>query len=79
MDELMVKLACGEIPSRNDVVRALHDVCDEVHSSCDANCPVYQLNGGIPWNKDLSMCVCFKDGVKMANFIREKKGIAGPL
>lgn len=79
MDELLVKLACGMIPSKKDVISALHEVCDSVHSSCGNECPVYRLNGGIPWNKEFSNCVCFKDGFKMAKFIRVKKGIAGPL
>ena len=70
MNEILRMLIDGEEIDDGDIEVALHDVCDEVHSSCHDGCPVYARNGGIPWNNDLSNCRCFKDGKAMLKFMR---------
>ena len=44
------------------------------HATCSNKCPVYKLNNGIPRDSS-SECQCFKDGLKMLNFIREWMGM----
>lgn len=49
----------------------LYDICDRVHSSCDQDCPVYDINCGIvDSTTSQGRCACFKDGTEMLKFIR---------
>ena len=71
MNELLRKAILGMMAKEEDIESALYDVCDEIHSGCDNNCPVYRLNGSaVPMNRDKSDCRCFKDGKAMLKFIR---------
>jgi hypothetical protein len=59
-----------------DTIEILYEICDNVHSSCGIECPVYELNGG-PVNphrpfRENRGCDCFKNGSKMFAFIKEK-------
>jgi len=57
------------------LVDELYEICDSVHSSCDEKCPVYVANGNeIPWNSDMTCCVCFKCGKAMLDFLVKKNG-----
>jgi len=72
---LILKLIKGQPLSDADLEELLYDICDGEHSSCNNNCPVYDLNGG--WAPDTIPiynhgCDCFKNGAKMLKFIREK-------
>jgi hypothetical protein len=51
--------------------KSLLEICCDEHYSCSDECPVFEANGGIPWTHDLSVCECFKDGEKMAAFLKE--------
>lgn len=64
----------GKILSEKERFQLLQDVCDNVHSSCYNDCPVYELNGQSAPNKTNSRfrCDCFKNGEKMYNFILNK-------
>ena len=72
---LVEKLARGEVPTDRDLAGELYEICDREHSSCNADCPVYRINGG-PVNPDKPFeenrgCDCFKAGYAMLRFIRE--------
>lgn len=70
---IIVKLAKGMTPTEEDLTDALWDICDDVHSSCDFRCPVFDMNGGKIPSKDGHQwnCSCFKNGTAMLKFIRE--------
>lgn len=75
--DLILKLAKGEQVTDADLQHELYEICDRVHSSCDSDCPVYQLNGNrVPDTaKDFKVnrgCDCFKSGKAMLEFIRSK-------
>lgn len=75
MNDLIIKLATGDLPSDRDLELALYEICDSVHAGCDDGCPVYRLNGSeVPDTaKDFEInrgCDCFKDGKAMLEFIR---------
>ena len=72
---LILKLIKGVKITDIDLTVELYEICDREHSSCNTNCPVYDLNGG--WAPDTIPiynhgCDCFKNGAKMLKFIREK-------
>lgn len=71
---LLHKIATGETITREDIENELHEICDNEHSSCNDRCPVYASNGSCIPNTLNSRrgCDCFKDGVKMFTFIRQK-------
>jgi hypothetical protein len=82
MSELIIKLAKGEPVTDADIEYGLYEICDRVHSSCDYECPVYDLNGGKTVNGDRPFeenrgCDCFKSGKAMLAFIREKTAKKG--
>lgn len=60
--------------SDEDIVEALRDICEETHSSCDNECPVFERYGYVPVKSDGRMgrtnCLYFKDGLKMLKFLR---------
>ena len=71
--DAILENAINNIPSTEEEIhRALHDICDRVHSSCDDECPVYELRGDIPWNDDHSNCKCFKNGKLMLDFLKKE-------
>lgn len=75
---LLKKLIKGETVTEDDIANELYDICDHIHSSCNAECPVFRLNG----NKVLNIhnfnfevnrgCDTFKNGHAMLNFIKDK-------
>jgi hypothetical protein len=71
MNSLIKKLIKGGKPTIRELQDALYLICDDVHSSCDCNCPVYEINGG-PLNPCEANCgcSCFKDGKAMYDFIK---------
>ena len=77
MEDLIIKLAKGEKITDKEIEDGLYEICDNVHSSCNDSCPVYQLNGSqVPDTaKDFKKnrgCDCFKSGSAMLSFIRNK-------
>lgn len=73
MNEILMKLIFNEEVSEREIADALYDVCDSVHSSCDSCCPVYKANASsAPVDKD-GECICFKNGKKMLDFIKDGK------
>lgn len=76
MDSLLIKIAKGQPITEKEIENALYDVCDNVHGSCDCQCPVYSLNGNkVPDTANEYRvnrgCDCFKSGKQMLKFIRE--------
>jgi hypothetical protein len=51
----------------------LEDICEEVHSSCNNRCPVFEVNHEVPDSmhnfKKNRGCDCFKDGKAMRLFL----------
>ena len=58
--------------SDNELAYELHKICSQEHSSCNDNCPVYELTKGhLPNDMGRGIgCDCFKSGSMMLNFIR---------
>jgi len=75
--DLIMKLIKNEQITDKDLAWELYDICDSVHSSCNSDCPVYELNGNsVPdtandWKVNRG-CDCFKNGDEMLSFIRSK-------
>lgn len=68
---LIKKLVTGRPFKRKEIENLLYEICDDEHSSCSNNCPVYALNKG-PVNPSGSSqgCDCFKNGKKAYDFIK---------
>lgn len=78
MESLVVSLAKGHEVTEEMIEYELYEICDREHSSCNSECPVFNLNGNkIPDTvKDFEVnrgCDCFKDGKKMLEFIRNSR------
>jgi len=76
MDDIIIILAEGKTPSDTQIGNGLYEICDNVHSQCNDECPVYRLNGHeVPDTaKDYIVnygCDCFKNGTAMLEFIRK--------
>lgn len=56
--------------SEKEIEEALYEVCDEVHSSCCEECPVYSLMTQEERNN--LNCSCFKNGKLMKEFILKR-------
>jgi hypothetical protein len=75
MEDLIILIAKGEIITDDVIKESLTNICWNVHSSCNDECPVYKLNGNkVPdtannFNVNRG-CDCFKDGNEMLKFIR---------
>ena len=74
---LLIKLIKYEQITDLDIENELYEICDRVHSNCDWQCPVYEINGNkIPDTaNDFKVnrgCDCFKSGKNMLAFIRSK-------
>ena len=69
---LILKIIKGQTISDEDIQDELHEICETEHSSCNSNCPVYDINGGEAPNTitDNRGCDCFKNGSKMLTFIK---------
>ena len=73
METILKKLIKGRKVGKKDIENALFEVCQDVHASCNEQCPVFEINGG-PLDPDTSSCgcSCFKNGAAMRQFLREK-------
>ncbi|MFA5395463.1 MAG: hypothetical protein WC346_05515 [Methanogenium sp.] len=74
---ILVKLIQGEKITDTDIENALFTICDDVHSGCNENCPVFALNNNQTPDtaKDFEVnrgCDCFKNGKAMRLFILKK-------
>jgi hypothetical protein len=73
MSELLLKLIKKEKITKKDIEEFLYEMCDNEHGSCNFSCLVYDLNNcEIPYKDDSQNCICFKNGHKMLEFIKEK-------
>ena len=73
MNDFLKKAIFKEEITDEDLANELYDVCDRVHSSCNNDCPIYDMHWKVPvkewdWN-----CEYFKSGTKMLRAIREAK------
>ena len=64
MSDLIVALAKGEKITDEIIEYGLFEICNSVHSQCDNDCPVFELNGSeVPDTaKDFKInrgCDCF--------------------
>jgi len=73
LNEFTYSLARNECPDQQDLYNALYEVCDNVHASCNPECPVYRLMN--KKEREASECPFHKDGEGMYNFIKKKLGI----
>lgn len=73
MNDLLRNAILKEEITDNDIADALYEICDHVHSSCDSNCPIYNLYGEVPKDWDDWNCAYFKNGHKMLRKLREAK------
>ena len=65
MTEILIKLILAQKIKKEDIENALYEICDNVHSSCDSSCPVYDIIG------DGKECPCFKNGTAMLDLIKK--------
>jgi len=74
MDDLLRTLIKGKKVTDEQIYDELFDMCDRVHCACDSNCIVYEINDyEIPLKKGkYEECMCFKNGKKMFDFIKER-------
>jgi len=70
---ILTKLVLGQTPTQEEIEEELAEVCEDTHAYCSDQCPVFELNGSKVPNKlrTKSRCDCFKNGKKMATFIKE--------
>lgn len=75
MNKLLRKIINKKPFDDRDIADALYQICEDIHSSCDDNCPVYELNHGCVGEdkprSENSGCDCFKNGKAMLKFLRE--------
>jgi len=74
MNTVLQKAIDNETIYEDDIAEVLWEICDEVHYSCNSNCPVFAKNRG-PLHpekqfKENRECDCFKNGYKMLEFLR---------
>jgi hypothetical protein len=73
MNNIIMKLVAGELITDSDIADELYDICERCHSSCDSECPVCDINGDTPPDsKGNNRCDCYRDGMAMLKFIRNK-------
>ena len=76
---LLQKALKGELPCEEDLEEALYDICEEVHSSCDNNCPVYRhFEGDMPRKLGWG-CDYFKAGKVMLQLVRDNPDLIETL
>jgi len=71
MKEILIKLINNEKINREDIYDALYEICDDVHSGCDSECPIYAIMQQLPGFQEIDDCGCFKNGKKMYDFIKK--------
>lgn len=76
---LLNKMIAGSVVTEDDLINVLYEICDDEHSSCNDNCPVYDANGDRcpgddkPFSENRG-CDCFKNGALMLQFLRSREG-----
>lgn len=66
---LLQKALKGELLSKEDLEEAMFDICEDVYSCCDNNCPIYRhFRGNMP-RKFGYGCDYFKDGKAMLQLV----------
>jgi hypothetical protein len=73
MNELIYKAMMGKTITNKDIENALHDICDNVHSSCGCDCPVWLLQTEA--ERKIGKCPHCRNGESMRIFIANRKGI----
>lgn len=68
--DLVLKLIDGKRITNADLAEALEEICDEVHTSCFEECPVYD-EGYRP--EDTGFCPYRGHGKKMLAFIKKSR------
>ena len=72
MNTVLRKLILGKKVTREDIYEGLFYICQDVHSSCDSSCPVYDIKSNLPgFNEEEFDCEYFKNGKLMYDFIKE--------
>jgi len=63
---ILKKLIRKEQLTDDDIEGVLHDICEDVHSSCDSSCPIYK---DVLIFKDWN-CKYFKNGKAMLEALK---------
>ncbi len=72
MKETIIQLALNSNIKDKALNEVLSEICDNNHSSCASECPVYHLNGNkIPESNTNDECDVFQSAPKMLAFIRK--------
>lgn len=77
LTSVIVPLVMGKMPTEEGLRNALYEICDEVHSSCNDTCPVFEFNGRkMPVNPEHpdQGCPYHKDATLMLDFLKTKVG-----
>ena len=69
MNSILIKLITGKKILQKDIEEGLYEVCDNVHSTCDFTCPIYEFVL-TQKQRENSGCPYFKDGTKMLEALR---------
>lgn len=77
-DNLISKMIAAHVVTEDDVINVLYEICDDEHSSCNDDCPVYEANGSKAPGSDKPFsvnrgCDCFKNGALMLQFLRKSE------
>lgn len=70
----------NETPVTTEMIAdALYEICDNTHSQCNDDCPVYEVKGCVPdsyheFHKNRG-CDCYRNGYAMLNYIRDNKEV----
>jgi len=82
MNNLLKKIirGNGKKIKEADIVEELNEICENVHASCNDECPVFEFNNHqvLDTVHDFEAnrgCDCFKDGKKMLAFIKAKQSV----
>lgn len=68
MNSLLEKAIKREKIEDQDIASALYDICEDVHSSCSNECPVFERYGHVPWSR--GRCPFHKNGLLMLGYLR---------
>ena len=70
MKEILIKLVKGDKISSDDIMDALHGICEDLHASCRDGCPIYEIFKGVPYD-DRGHCPYHKNGPKMLRALQK--------
>jgi hypothetical protein len=74
---ILMKLVYKEPIEESDIVTALQETCEKSGQGHCNLCPVFKENGGeVPYvgRGKTQRCSCRMDGIKMLEFLRNKRG-----